>query len=360
MRPSSLSSRLVVRSSLLLVATAAALGACGDDDPPTPVTTLLDGGGRSSSGSTADASRGDGTVEDGATSDSAPDTGSVDTGSPQDAGGGDVDAQSPPDADASAQADADADAGASSDAGGDHPVGMGPFLIAYAGRNFGIDTRIVASYHFSGNGLDAWTPTAPANEAFERGTTTVSSAGTVDALLAFGRWSDGVAKSGANDFTWPANGGALYVIGQRPTSVPTTGTAALTQVAAPSAIVSDGSSAPGTISGTAALAYLADGSVGVGFDISLVVGGDSYTISSAGGTAAPATSDAVASKTTLLFGATYSVTSGSALCGGTCTASVQGFVAGPGAERLAILAHVFKGTGGAEKTVSGALVFKKP
>jgi hypothetical protein len=45
--------------------------------------------------------------------------------------------------------------------------------------------------------------------------------------------------------------------------------------------------------------------------------------------------------------------------GGSCVATVVGFFSGKDADRAGVVVHIFAGTGGAPKTVSGAIVFKK-
>jgi hypothetical protein len=48
-----------------------------------------------------------------------------------------------------------------------------------------------------------------------------------------------------------------------------------------------------------------------------------------------------------------------AACQGGCAAVVDGFVAGPVGERIALVAHVFKGGGGSPKSVAADIAFKQ-
>ena len=53
------------------------------------------------------------------------------------------------------------------------------------------------------------------------------------------------------------------------------------------------------------------------------------------------------------------ITSAGAACGGSCAASVDGFIAGPAGERVALVAHVYSGSGGSPKSVAAAIAFKR-
>jgi hypothetical protein len=138
---------------------------------------------------------------------------------------------------------------------------------------------------------------------------------------------------------------------------------AYTTLAKTTATISDGSFAPGTTTGTLA-ANLAGTTTKVGFSVTLDVPGDTtYTVASTGGVADPSTAGTGVSPGVkgAFFDNTTIVTTTSALCtgGAGCVGAVYGIVLGPTGESIALVVHVYNGSGGAPKSVAGAIVFKR-
>ncbi len=246
-------------------------------------------------------------------------------------------------------------------------LGTGPFTIVYAGTAAGIDVRPIeqGKATFEGGKLTGYE--ASADERPLLGNNQVNEA-SGDSFVAVGRWSGGTTGGkfyevgGTGLLELPANGGLHYAIGNFTDPLPSTGPAAYTELAKTVATVSDGSVAPGTVSGTLAASF-AGATTKIGFSIVLDVPGDAtYTIATTGGVADVSKSEAEILSGGNVKGAFYTniqITSNGAACGGSCSAGVDGIVAGPGAERIALVAHVYSGAGGSPKSVSGAIVFKR-
>jgi hypothetical protein len=247
-------------------------------------------------------------------------------------------------------------------------LGPGPYTIAYAARFAGIDLRPVAAGKATFDGVKLTGYEFNANEQPTAGTNQVNDA-SGDAFVAIGRWAGGTTggkfyqagNAGLMDF--PANSGFHYAIGNPADPIPSSGAATYALLAKTPVTVADGSIAPGTFAGTLA-ANLAGATSKIGFSFTLDVPGDAtYTIATTGGAGNVATSEAQVDTTGVkgAFTANVVLTSTGAACSGgaVCTGAIDGFVAGPSAERIAIVAHVFAGSGGAPKTVSAAAVFQK-
>jgi hypothetical protein len=249
--------------------------------------------------------------------------------------------------------------------GGSSGLGPAPHTIVYAGTSVGVDMRETTDDSFNGLALTSYV--ASADERPELGTNQVKDA-SGDAFAVIGRWAGGTTggklynagNMGLLDF--PANGGFQYAIGQGSDSLPSSGVTAYTLKSKTTATVSDGSLSPGTISGSLAADFTGAGSK-IGFSLTLDLPGDAtYTIATTGGAANPSTSGTVVDAFVKgSFAANIPITSTGAACksGAVCTGTVFGFVAGPNADRVALVAHVFAGAGGSPKSVSGANVFSR-
>ena len=245
-------------------------------------------------------------------------------------------------------------------------LGDGPFTLVYAGTTVGIDGRPIAQGKAAFDGAKMIGYEADADERPQLGTNQVKDV-SGDAFVALGRWSGGATTgkfydvNGTGFIDLPANGGFHYVIGSFTDPMPASGASTYTELAKTVATVSDGSVAPGTISGSLAVNF-AGASTKLGFSIVLDIPGDAtYTLATTGGTADVSASEAelAAGNMKGAFCANLQINSAGAACGGTCAGAVQGFVAGPGAERVALVAHVFNGSGGSPKSVTGAITFKR-
>lgn len=243
-------------------------------------------------------------------------------------------------------------------------IGGGPYSIVYAGTSVGIDSRKATKATLENGLLKAYT--ASVMEAPDRGTNQVVDTGG-EGPVAWGRWANGTTAGAFynNTFTFTANGGFHYVIGKPTTAIPASGGGTWAVKGKTSATVSDGTLAPGTISGSIGVAF-AGANTKIGVSLSLNIPGDAtYVIDSQGGAASPATSQIK------VFSENFFSTDGTApiklttggacsVAGGAdCIAVVTGFIGGDSADHIGLVVHVFKGAGGAAKTVSGALVFKK-
>ena len=261
------------------------------------------------------------------------------------------------------------DGGGTHDSGNESPgagLGPGPYTIAYAGTEVGIDMRPIAHGKATFDGQKLLSYEASDEERPELGTNQVNEAA-ADAFVAIGRWSGGKTSgkfyeiAGAGVFDLPANGGFHYAIGNFLDPLPAAGTFTYAELAKTAATVSDGSVAPGTISGNVAVSF-AGPSTKIGFSLTLDIPGDAtYTLATTGGTDDVSTTEAMMMTGSAkgAFSASLELTNQGAACGGSCAGAVYGFVAGPDAERIALVAHVYSGSGGSPKSVAGAIVFKK-
>lgn len=253
--------------------------------------------------------------------------------------------------------------------GGGATIGAGPYTIAYAGTEVGIDMRTVADGKAT---FESGKLTAYESSEDERPSLGTNQVGDVagDAFLAIGRWSGGTTAgkfyeiAGSGLLALPANGGFHYVIGQAVTALPASGNATYSVLAKTAATVSDGSAAPGTVSGSLAAQFAGDATK-IGFSITLEVPGDAtYTLTTTGGVADVSTTEASIGQGDVK-GAFYTsltlTTTGAACAGsaGSCSGAVYGFVSGANAERIGVVAHVYQGSGGSAKSIAGAIAFKK-
>ncbi|HXZ53431.1 MAG TPA: FecR family protein [Burkholderiales bacterium] len=174
-----------------------------------------------------------------------------------------------------------------------------------------------------------------------------------DGIIAWGRWTGGVnINCGASACplqpTYTDNQGLHYVVGLPTPVLPTTGTATYTLTGATSPTYVDGHTSPGTFTGTLDVGFTAAGAnVGMNFNVAM-----------------PDASYALTGNTTTTssqFGAgtdlkTLSVTGGNCASGG-CSSNVQGFFAGPTAERAGVAYQITDGS--TQQQILGAAAFKK-
>jgi hypothetical protein len=242
--------------------------------------------------------------------------------------------------------------------------GPGPFNIVYAGTIVGIDFREAGTATFDGDAMVAYE--AYEDEHPELGSNTANEV-FGDGLVVAGRWAGGTTagkfyeagNGGLIDF--PANGGFHYVMVNPISALPAGGMTSYTAVASTAATVSDGSLATGTIDGTVA-ADLAGAASSLGVSLTIDIPGDTtYTIETTGGSGDPSTSEIEFSPTiTGVFYANLPMSGGGACAGGgICSAQVDGVLGGANGERIALVVHIFAGSGGAPKSVTGAMVFEQ-
>ena len=173
------------------------------------------------------------------------------------------------------------------------------------------------------------------NTPTKLGTNSNYGSGGVAGVLGWTRWAGGTTdgfNGAAGGSTLPANGGNVYVWGTPATALPTAGTATYTLLGGTAAIESTGAFAPGTLD-SATLAVRFETRT-VGLAAGFTINGGTYAVSSSGGLTSPS----LALATDNTFGINGLVTGGG--CTGvnasSCTASGNGFLAGPQAGNAGI------------------------
>ena len=174
-----------------------------------------------------------------------------------------------------------------------------------------------------------------------------------DGILAWGRWIgpatvDTCGDSCVESVNYNANQGLHYVVGMPTAVMPQSGLATYTLLGATRPTYTDGSSAPGTLSGSLSVDF---GQFTVGTNLNVAMtDGKGYAI---GGSAQIAGNLFAA---TNFSGLTVSGTAGGA-CSSGCNALVSGFFAGASAERAGLGYHISDFV--ANKDIVGAAAFKK-
>lgn len=173
-----------------------------------------------------------------------------------------------------------------------------------------------------------------------------------DGILAWGRWV-GTVSSIPNLFgseNYSSNQGLHYVVGLPTPSMPTTGSATYTLLGATRPTYLDGSTAPGTFSGSLSVDF---GALTVGMNLNVTMPDASYTI----GGAAPISGSTFSGSADPFGGGSLTVSGTNCSC--SCSAAVDGFFAGSSAERAGLGYHV-RNTFGTTKDILGAAAFQKP
>jgi hypothetical protein len=184
------------------------------------------------------------------------------------------------------------------------------------------------------------------------GSNAISDSGT-DGVLAWGRWTGGTtaATGTASAATFGANQGFHYVIGQPTSAMPTSGVASMSLVGATKPTINDGSLAPGSFAGALKVDF---GAYKVGADFTVSIGALTLPIVTAGGLAAPSSSELSIS------GASFNgtVTSAAGSCGAcTCTANVTGLFSGAGATSAGMAYKILDNN--TSKYIQGTAAFKQ-
>jgi FecR-like protein len=173
-----------------------------------------------------------------------------------------------------------------------------------------------------------------------------------DGIVAWGRWIGTVTSIpglfGSENYS--ANQGLHYVVGAPTAVMPLSGSATYTLLGATSPTYLDGSSAPGTLSGSLSVLFGVEGSVGMNLNVAMP-DGKGYAIT---GSAFLPTSTAFFTGQT---GQGLSATGSGGACSSGCNARVDGFFAGTSAERVGLGYHIDDFL--ANKDVVGAAAFKK-
>ncbi|KEO89145.1 hypothetical protein EH31_14010 [Erythrobacter longus] len=182
--------------------------------------------------------------------------------------------------------------------------------------------------------------------------------------VAWARWTNGTVQTagllGNLDFPVGANGGYHVMTGEVTTSLPG-GTIAYELIGGTSATDNAGS-APGTLTGDLAIAFGASNLVG--YDLTMAVGGRSWSVSTNGGAANPASSDInlVVGSAGFTFGGSYTnsvgtVTSTGDTCSISCFVNVSGTLYGDDAAYAALAMNVTDSGLGRVVAASGLAIF---
>ncbi|CAM3261092.1 hypothetical protein SPAN111604_13690 [Sphingomonas antarctica] len=240
--------------------------------------------------------------------------------------------------------------------------------LAYAGSGVGGDVR--SDYLVTADSAGKITNFAnrtATTESVSSGTNTVDGGIATSATdtIAWSRWSGGTASGtflGSSKMfaARSANQGFHIVSGAPATNMPTSGTAQYTLAGATAPTVEDGSSAPGTFTGTLGVDFAAKK---VGITSTVTVGGAAYAMATTGGAAAPGagglsyTTSTTSAAQGTGFSGSVGVTGAGASCGGSCSAFVNGFFSGNGAP-FAGIDYLIQGSD-ATKAIQGVAAFKK-
>lgn len=312
-----------MRSALLvsLGAVGAILAACGSDGGSGDTSGANDAG--STSSSTSSSSSG------GSSSSSSGSSGAGDAGSDGSSSGGD---------------------------GADDP----PFAVVFSSAApIGLAQRTPVDVVLATNGaLDEYTYSA--DEAPMRGMAAVYNV-FKDATSGVGRWSDGTLGGKFNGETMPfLNGSQGYHYGwvARPSAIPAPTAGTYTMLGGSQPTIDDGSLALGTLSGASAATAIDGANMRLGIQLTFTMPMDAtYTVTTTGGAAAPATSAVVSSGQLGLAGA-GTVASPGAACqgGGACSATFTAMRTA-GNDRIVVAYAITAGATG--KTIRGSLAFGK-
>jgi hypothetical protein len=170
-----------------------------------------------------------------------------------------------------------------------------------------------------------------------------------DGILAWGRWIKHVSGLANIDGlltvneTYNANQGLHFVVGTPTPVLPTSGSASYSLLGATQPTYVDGRTGPGTFTGRMDVSFGPVATINGNFNIAMP-DGKGFALSSSGSTSSA------------LFSLSTSVTGSGGACFSGCSAQVQGFFAGPSAERAGIGYRVDEFIGA---KVVGAAAFKK-
>ena len=173
-----------------------------------------------------------------------------------------------------------------------------------------------------------------------------------DGILAWGRWIGDVfvGVDGSLSQTFTENQGLHYVIGLPTATMPTSGSATYNMLGATSPTFIDGSNVPGTLSGSLNVDF---GRLTVGMNLNVVMPTVSYVI----GGAAQISANSFSGSADPFGGGNLSITGTN--CISSCSALVNGFFAGPSAERAGLGYHISNTNFTVGSDVVGTAAFQK-
>jgi len=191
--------------------------------------------------------------------------------------------------------------------------------------------------------------------------------GFVSGILSWERWTNGtVNDQSSTTYTLTANQGIHVLNGVLATNIPTSNvTYTYNFIGGTSPTVADGSVAPGSMQSNSQVGVTFGSSPLFGVNLNVNIASSNYNIQSSGGATAPSlpATGLNATPTFSASGVPTTLTSGSGISGGcttgvTCTANINGFLAGSGAKYLGIL-YQFGSSSSLAKMVSGAAAFAR-
>jgi hypothetical protein len=212
------------------------------------------------------------------------------------------------------------------------------------------------------------------SQDFERGafgggspTAAAVEQGVVPGILSWERWTSGtVNDQTSTTYTLASSQGIHVINGVIATALPTNVTYTYNYIGGTSPTVADGSVAPGSMQSNSQIAVAFGPTPTFGVDLNVNIASSNYNIKSSGGVTTPSLSASGLSANPIFSasGIPTMLTSGSGITGGcttgvTCTANINGFLAGKGATNLGIL-YQFGSSSNPTKMVSGAAAFARP
>lgn len=194
--------------------------------------------------------------------------------------------------------------------------------------------------------------TAFALNGYELTATGLHAESGTDGILAWGRWIGAVTVEG-NTEIYNVDQGFHYVIGLPTVSMPQSGSATYTLLGATSPTYVQGGALPGTFSGSLSVNF-GSRTTGVGLDLNVGIDGKNYSITGNAPISVNTFSGSLISgQGTLVTGGTNGA------CGKGCDAQVNGFFAGPSAERAGLSYHIADPGLLTPKDIVGAAAFAK-
>ena len=182
-----------------------------------------------------------------------------------------------------------------------------------------------------------------------------------DAIVSWGRWTNGTARTTLIGFTSQValtqNQGLHYLVGAPVVSLPTQGTFSYSLLGATAPTLRDGSAAPGTFSGKAIVEFASGQNTRVGLYAQVNVGGVSYAFQTQGGTAQPGSSQLRVSADYSFTGDLSAMTGSTGCATANCAMNVRGALFGSQGERLGINYTIAPGSNSSK--IDGVAVFKR-
>lgn len=257
---------------------------------------------------------------------------------------------------AAGEAGAPASAGAGGQSSVEPPPFAGPYGAVYVGPAIGVDTRFPTAATWTAGELIGFV--SELDEEHDIGTAMNLDTGS-DGLVQWGRWASGTLGADEAGVTLGAQQGFHYAIGQLTPALPASGSASYKVVGHTRVTLGDGSK--GSTDQVAAEATASFGATTkVGLTINLVIDGIQYVVVTTGTYDDPSNSEFTtwdAQHPARLGGIPLEPSQG--ICADGCSRSLQGFFAGPDAQQLVIVVHLFDGAAGSASSVSNVIVMNK-